>query len=58
MGESNIRHMDIRPLVCPFVCHTQATPPLDSEMGWTSDLWLNCIVPKKPQLKAKALCRS
>ena len=24
---------------CSYVCHAQGTPPLDSEMGWTKEVW-------------------
>ena len=35
--ESNIRHKDFR---APSVRHAQTTtPPLDSETGWTGELW-------------------
>ena len=27
-------------VLCLFVCHTQGTP-LDSETGWTGELWSN-----------------
>ena len=36
--ESNIRHKDFRPSVRPPSV-TLTVPPLDSETGWTGELW-------------------
>ena len=43
---SNIRHEDFRPSVRSFVlpCVTLRGPPLDSETGWTGELWSNPVL--------------
>ena len=42
---SYIRHEDFRPssVLRPSVCNAQGTP-LDSETGWTGDLWSNPVL--------------
>ena len=40
--ESNIRHEDFRSSVRP--CVTLMGPPLDSETGWTGELWSNPVL--------------
>ena len=38
-GESNIRHKDFRTSSSVLPCVTLRPPPLDSETGWTGELW-------------------
>ena len=45
--QSYIRHEDFRLFFCPALSATLTVPPLDSETGWTGELWsktnfLNC----------------
>ena len=39
LKQSYIRHEDFCPLF--GLCNAQGTPPLDSETGWTGELWSN-----------------